>query len=86
MSAGAELAAASPPDKRGDVSMMTRHQASNSLIRGLNVINQALAAHHDQRPWKQILEASHKEFTKAPLVIVIEDGCSESVMKETFFV
>ncbi len=66
--------------------MMTRHQANNSLIRGLNVINQALAAHHDQRPWKQILEASHKEFTKAPLVIVIEDGCSDSVMNETFFV
>ncbi|MFT5324149.1 MAG: hypothetical protein ACI8P0_002009 [Planctomycetaceae bacterium] len=66
--------------------MMTRQQASNSLIRGLNVINQALAAHRDQRPWKQIIEASHEEVSKQPLVIVIEDDCSESATKETFLV
>ncbi len=66
--------------------MMTRHQASNSLIRGLNVINRALAAHSDERPWKQIIETSRATFTKEPLVIVIEDDCSETAAKEKFLV
>lgn len=65
---------------------MTRHQAGNSLIRALNVINTALAANCERGPWNQIVAAARSRLCNENLVISVKDDRAEPVHDERFLV